>query len=254
MTNIFDSHAHYDDERFDEDREAQLASLPERGVCGVINIGCSLPRAEESVRMAERYPHVYAAIGIHPEDASGLPDDYLERLRTLAQHDKVVAIGEIGLDYHYEGFNKNDQQRILREQLALAQELTLPVVIHSRDATADCMAILREYKPRGVMHCFSGSVETAKEVLALGMSISLTGVVTFPKAQRAVEVAAMIPPDRLLLETDCPYMAPVPYRGKRCDSTMIASTAARIAELRGEDTQTLIDRCTENTKRLFAII
>ena len=258
MTNIFDSHAHYDDERFDGDRDELLASLPERGVCAIINIGCSLERAALSLQYADRYPYVYATAGIHPEDvgssdAPSLPGDYIARLRGMAAHPKLVAIGEIGLDYHYEGFDKALQQRVFIEQLELARKLDLPVVIHSRDATGDCMAILREYRPRGVMHCFSGSGETAREVLALGMSISFTGVVTFKNAHKAVDAALAVPIDRLLLETDCPYMAPEPYRGKRCDSAMIAFTAAKLAELKGMETQALIDACTENTRRLFGI-
>ena len=251
--NIFDSHAHYDDERYDGEREQVIENLFDNGVCGIINIGCTLERSQKSVDFADKYEKFYAAVGIHPEDVENLPSDYLETLRKWTENKKVVAIGEIGLDYHYEGYNREKQIEVFREQLELAKTLDMPVIIHSRDATEDCMAILKEYKPKGVMHCFSGSAQTAKEVLALGMSLSFTGVLTFKNARRALEALEVVPMDRLLLETDCPYMAPEPFRGKRCDSGMIPYIAEKIAEVKGLDAQSVLDICTENTKKLFSI-
>ena len=251
--NIFDSHAHYDDERYDGEREQVIENLFDCGVCGIINIGCTLERSQKSVDFADKYENFYAAVGIHPEDVEDLPRDYLDTLRKWTENEKVVAIGEIGLDYHYEGYNREKQIEVFKEQLELAKELDMPVIIHSRDATEDCMAILKEYKPKGVMHCFSGSAETAKEVLSLGMSISFTGVLTFKNARRALEALEVVPMDRLLLETDCPYMAPEPHRGERCDSSMIPFIAEKIAEVKGLDAQTVLNTCTENTKKLFNI-
>ena len=251
--NIFDSHAHYDDERYDGEREQVIENLFDNGVCGIINIGCTLERSQKSVDFADKYEKFYAAVGIHPEDVEDLPSDYLETLRKWTENKKVVAIGEIGLDYHYEGYNREKQIEVFKEQLELAKTLDMPVIIHSRDATEDCMAILKEYKPKGVMHCFSGSAQTAKEVLALGMSLSFTGVLTFKNARRALEALEVVPMDRLLLETDCPYMAPEPFRGKRCDSGMIPYIAEKIAEVKGLDAQSVLNTCTENTKKLFGI-
>lgn len=252
-TNIFDSHAHYDDERFDCDRDEVIKALAEKGVTGAINIGCNLERSEQSIELAEKYPMLYASVGVHPEDAENLPEDYLLRLEELAGHEKAVAIGEIGLDYHYEGYSAEAQKKVFREQLALAKRLDMPVIIHSRDAAMDTLEILREFKPRGVVHCFSGSEETAREILSLGMYISFTGVLTFKNAKRAAAACSAVPEDRLLLETDSPYMAPEPVRGTRCDSSLIPYIAEKVAELRGSDAQSVIDKCTENTKRLFAI-
>ena len=252
-TNIFDSHAHYDDERFDIDREETIDRLFNSGVAGIINIGCSMERSEESVEFAKRYDKFYAAVGVHPEDIYDLPKDWLDTLRQWTAYEKVVAIGEIGLDYHYEDYDRDKQIKAFREQLALAKEVDIPVIIHSRDATEDTMNILREFKPRGVMHCFSGSAEVAKQVLELGMYISFTGVLTFKNARRALEALEVVPMDRLLLETDCPYMAPEPHRGERCDSSLIPFIADKIAEVKGLETQNVLNICTENTKHLFGI-
>lgn len=252
LHNIFDAHAHYDDKWFDDDRSALLSSLPQNGVAYVVNAAVDLETAETAISYAETYPHVYACAGIHPENLDGLADDYLDQLTELLKHPKVVALGEIGLDYHWE-IPKELQNRVFEEQLLLARKLDVPVVIHDREAHGDVMALVRKYQPKGLMHCYSGSVEMLKEVLKLGMSISLGGTVTFKNARVPVEVAAAVPLDRLLLETDAPYLSPVPYRGKRNDSTNIAYTAARIAEIRGMDAQELIDLTTENAKRLYGI-
>lgn len=252
LHNIFDAHAHYGDKWFDDDRSALLSSLPQNGVSYVVNAAVDLETAETAIEYAETYPHVYACAGIHPENLEGLPDNYLERLKEMIKHPRVLALGEIGLDYHWD-IPRDVQNRVFEEQLLLARELDVPVVIHDREAHGDVMALVRKYQPKGLMHCYSGSVEMLKEVLKLGMSISLGGTVTFKNARVPVEVAAAVPLDRLLLETDAPYLSPVPYRGKRNDSTNIAYTAARIAEIRGMDAQELIDLTTENAKRLYGI-
>ena len=252
LNNIFDAHAHYDDKWFDEDRESLLSAMPESGVKYIVNASVDLSTAQTAIDYAERYEHVYACAGIHPENLEGLPDDYLDRLTTLLKHPKVVALGEIGLDYHWD-IDRESQHRVFEEQLRLSKELDVPVVIHDREAHGDIMSYLREYRPRGLMHCYSGSVEMLKEVMALGLYISLGGTVTFKNARVPVEVAAAVPLDRLLLETDAPYLSPVPYRGKRNDSRHIAYTAQRIAEIRGMDAQELIDITTANAKRMYGL-
>ena len=252
LHNIFDAHAHYDDRWFDEDRSALLSSFPQNGVSYIVNAAVDIATAKTAIGYAEQYPFMYACVGIHPENLSGLASDYLEQLTELLKHPRVVALGEIGLDYHWD-IPREEQNRVFEEQLKLARELDIPVVIHDREAHGDVMALLRKYQPKGLMHCFSGSVEMLKEVLKLGMSISLGGTVTFKNARVPVEVAAAVPLDRLLLETDAPYLSPVPNRGKRNDSTNIAHTAQRIAEIRNMDAQELIDVTTENAKRLYGI-
>lgn len=253
MNNIFDSHAHYDDERFDPDREQLFVALEESGVRAVINAGCDLMSSRTGLLYAKQNDFMYCAAGIHPQAADEYTSKALDELAALCENPKVVAVGEIGLDYHYEQATRDVQKAALCAQLSLARQLGKPVIIHSRDATQDMAACLKKYRPKGVMHCFSGSVETAKELLAMGLFLGFTGVVTFPNATRLAEVVAATPLDRLLLETDCPYMAPVPHRGKRSDSRMIEYTAARIAEIKGIPAQELVDIATENTCRLFGI-
>lgn len=250
---IFDSHAHYDDARFDEDRDALLSSLPGKGVCGIIDIGCDLESSRKAVALAEKYPYVWAAVGYHPEQAALRNDEGVAELRQLLSHPKVVAIGEIGLDYYWPEPDHETQKRVLIEQLKLARELQKPVILHVRDASEDALTILKAHPVRGVMHCFSGSPETAREVLKLGLYIGFTGVLTFKNARKPVEACAAVPLDRLLLETDCPYMAPIPYRGQRCWSPMIEQTAARAAEIKGVSTQELVNVARENTLSLFQI-
>ena len=252
LHNIFDAHAHYDDRWFDEDRHSLLSSMPQNGVAYIVNAAVDLSTARTAVEYAEQYPFMYACAGIHPENLDGLPENYLGQLTQLLKHPKAVALGEIGLDYHWD-IPKEEQNRVFEEQLRLARELDVPVVIHDREAHGDVMELVRKYRPKGLMHCYSGSVEMLKEVIKLGMSISLGGTVTFRNARVPVEVAQAAPLDRLLLETDAPYLSPVPYRGKRNDSTKIAYTAERIAELRNMDPQELIDITTENAKRLYGI-
>lgn len=251
--NIFDAHCHYDDDWFDKDRETLLASLPQKGVCGVLTNATDLDNVKTVLELCDKYPFVYGTAGIHPECLEApLPENYIEQIAKLCQNKKIVAIGEIGLDYYWD-IPKEKQLPVVKAQLELARELDIPVVFHDRDAHADTMELLRYYRPKGLLHCYSGSAEMLKEVIKLGLSISLGGVVTFKNARVPIEVAKAVPLDRLLLETDAPYLAPVPYRGKRNDSSLIAYTAEKIAELKDIPTQQLIDITTQNTKNLFGI-
>lgn len=258
INNIFDSHAHYDDERFDGDRDELIASLPSKGVCAVINCASDLKSSATSAELSEKYPFFWCACGIHPHEAekelkSADIGEVKQKIIDFTKKEKCVAIGEIGLDYHYDFSPRELQKEIFELQLKLSKELDLPVIIHDREAHEDTMTLLKKYKPKGVVHCFSGSVEMAQEVLKLGMYIGLGGAVTFKNAKKPVAVAAATDINRILLETDCPYMAPVPFRGTRCSSDMIAYSAQTIASVKNMDVQTLVDAATENTKRLFGI-
>ena len=255
MALIFDTHAHYDDAQFDADREALLSAMPENGVGLILDPGCDLESSRAAIALAEQYPHVYAAVGYHPENCAPYTDADLDILRRLAQHPKVVAIGEIGLDYYWEqNPPKAFQQAVFRAQLALARELDLPVIVHDREAHADCLAIVKEFPGvRGVFHCYSGSVEMARELWKLGWYTGFDGPVTYKNARRTVEVVQEVPLERLLLETDSPYMAPVPVRGTRNDSRNIAHIAAKIAEVRGMTADEVIRIAADNGKRLFGI-
>jgi TatD DNase family protein len=248
---IFDSHAHYDDPAFDPDREEVLASLAGSGVSAVMNIGADLESSRMVAELARTHDFIWAAVGVHPHGAADLPEDWLRQLEELAALPRVRAIGEIGFDYHYDGDWKEAQRRVFEEQLQLAARLGLPVVIHDRDAHGDTMELLRQYRPAGVVHCYSGSAEMAKEILSLGMYIGFTGVVTFKNARRALEAAAVVPLDRLLVETDCPYMAPEPFRGRRCDSSMLPYTIGKLAEVKGISPQELAHAAAENARHLF---
>lgn len=254
LTNIFDTHSHYDDEAFDADRdELLLKTLPEGGVVRVVDCAVDLLTSVKVLDIARQYDMVYAALGYHPEQAGEERKGDLDVIADLLEtEEKAVAIGEIGLDYHWEdNAPRETQLDLFTRQLALSKDLGLPVIIHDRDAHGDTMESLQKYRPAGVLHCFSGSVEMMREATKLGIYIGLGGVVTFKNARKAVEVAAEVPLDRLVLETDAPYMAPTPYRGKRNNSTYIAFVAERIAEIRGMEPQELVDICTENGKRLF---
>lgn len=255
VNGIFDSHAHYDDCRFSKKRDALIVQMRNNGVSYILNAGCDLKSSQFGVDIGKQYPFFYSSVGIHPGEIDDLPGNYRNTLKQLAQeNEKVVAIGEIGLDYHYEPYDKQMQIRRFTEQMELAEELNLPVIIHSRGATADTLDILRKFpNVTGVLHCFSGSAETAEIALQLGYYLGYTGVVTFPNAKKAIRSVEATPMDRLLLETDAPYMAPVPCRGKTCTSDMIAYTAAKIAEIKNLPVQEVIDRARENTLRLFHI-
>lgn len=253
MNGIFDSHAHYDDEAFEEGRDCLLASLPQKGIDTVINCGSDIASSAKCLQLSARYPYLYAACGVHGLEAAACEADYLSKLRALCADPRCVAIGEIGVDYHYEAKTKEIQLKIFAEQLALAKELDLPVIVHDREAHGDVMALLQQFRPKGVVHCFSGSAEMAKEVVKLGMYIGLGGAVTFKNARKPLEVAAAVPLDRLLIETDCPYMTPVPFRGKRNDSSLIPYTAEVLASVKGITPQQILDITRENGKRLFCL-
>ncbi len=250
----FDSHAHLDDVRFDGEREEILDSLKDNGVGLVLNVGCDFASSERSVALAERYAFVYAAVGSHPDDADHVDGALLDRYRALAAHPKVRAIGEIGLDYHYEDVPRAQQIIAFEQQLELAEALKMPVIVHEREAHGDAMDIVRRHpEVRGVFHCFSGSKEMALWLAERGWYIGFTGVLTFKNARRAVEAAQALPLDRILIETDCPYMAPEPYRGRRNDSRYVPLVAKKLAELRGLTPEEAGRQTTENACRLFGI-
>jgi len=248
---IFDTHSHYDDERFAELREPLLQELFEGGLAGIITCGCDISSSKSAIELAEKHEGIYAAVGFHPENLPESPEE-LQKLLPLLSHKKVVALGEIGLDYYWD-IPKAPQLELFEQQLAIANEQNLPVIVHDREAHGDTLEILKKHKPRGVLHCFSGSVETAKEILNLGMYIGIGGVVTFKNARKTVELAEMLPADRILLETDCPYLAPVPMRGKLCHSGLIRFTAEKIAEIRGTSAEDIISQTRQNAKILFGI-
>lgn len=250
---IFDTHAHYDDFKFEEDRDTVLSELPANGVEYVVNCGCDLKSCKKSIEICESFDYFYCALGIHPSEINDNADAEFDEIKRLSDYEKCVAVGEIGLDYHYDFVPHDRQLAFFEKQLQFATEKNLPVIVHDREAHEDTLTLLKKYRPKGVLHCFSGSVEMAKEIIKLGMYIGLGGAVTFKNARKPLEVAEYLPEDRLLLETDCPYMAPVPNRGKRCTSDMIALTAEKIAEVRKTDTQQLIDKTKQNAFELFSI-
>ena len=252
---LFDTHAHLNDPAFDADRESLMESLASAGVGLVMNAGCSLESSRDIVAMAQRYPWLYASVGSHPDAADEVNDSVLEEYRKLCKlSDKVKAIGEIGLDYYYEDIPREIQQRAFRAQMALAQELNMPVIVHEREAHNDGMAIVREFpKVKGVFHCYSGSAEMARQLVNMGWYIGFTGVLTFKNARKAVETAASIPLDRIVLETDCPFMAPEPFRGKRNHPGYLYRMAEKLAEIRGISVEEVHAITTENGKRLYRI-
>ena len=253
MNNIFDSHAHYDSEAFDADRKELLSALQGQGVCGIINCGSDMASSLKSLELADEFDYIYAACGVHPHEAEGCKQGYLPVLKKLCMEEKCVAVGEIGLDYHYDFSPRDVQKKVFEQQLVLAKELDLPVIIHDREAHEDTFELLKRYKPKGVVHCFSGSAEMAKEIVKLGMYIGLGGAVTFKNARKPLEVAAIVPSDRLLIETDCPYMTPVPHRGKRCDSSYIPFTAEVLASARNTTAEEILDLTRRNANTLFGL-
>ncbi len=251
---LFDTHAHLNDRAFDTDREELLAGFAARGVSYVLNAGCDLESSRQVIAMAENYPWLYAAVGSHPDAADEVNEALIGEYRRLSQQEKVKAIGEIGLDYHYEDIPREIQQKAFRMQMALAQEVNLPVIVHEREAHEDGMAIVKEFPGvTGVFHCYSGSAEMARQLVDLGWYIGFTGVLTFKNARKAVETAASIPLDRIVLETDCPYMAPEPFRGKRNDPGYLPKMAEKLAEIRGISIEEATAATTENAKRLYRI-
>lgn len=248
---IIDSHAHYDDRAFDEDREEVLGRLFSENspIDKIINVGCSVEGSRRSRELADRYENIYFSSGLHPDSA----DQWkcLDVIRQLAKLPKCVAVGEIGLDYHYENHSRKLQKLAFEEQLKLAEDIALPVIIHSRDAWEDTMELLRKYRPAGVMHCFGGSAEIAREIISMGMYIGFTGAVTFKNAKKARRALEEIPLNRLLCETDCPYMSPEPLRGRRCDSGMLPHTLGVLAECYGESVENIARITAENAEELF---
>ncbi|MCM8901365.1 TatD family hydrolase [Caldicoprobacter algeriensis] len=253
---LFDTHAHLEDERFDEDREQLIEELPEKGVVYVINVGSTLETSRMSVELAAQYPFIYAAVGVHPHEVSQMSREDLDALEAIARSDKVVAIGEIGLDYYYDFSPRELQREWFARQIDLAYSLGLPIIIHDREAHADVLDILKAKRDRilgGVMHCYSGSWEMAKDFMDLGLYISLGGPVTFKNAKRTVEVAQKIPLDRLVIETDSPYLAPTPHRGKRNNPAYVRLVAEKIAEVRGMTFEEIAEATLNNAKKLFKI-
>ncbi len=255
---FIDSHAHLDDERFNEDRTELINSLKENKIDMVLNIGYDLESSRASVQLANEYSQIYAVIGVHPHDAQDVPEDYLDQLRELSKEEKVLAIGEIGLDFYYDNSPRETQRKVFKEQIGLAKELNLPVVIHTRDADQETFEIIKEAVLngglKGVMHCYSGSVEMAREYLKLGFYISLGGPVTFKKARVPKEVAKAVPLNRLFIETDCPYLTPEPFRGRRNEPKLVAYTAETIAEIKGISIEELAEVTSRNVKELFEIL
>ena len=250
----FDSHAHLDDTRFQADFDEVLARMRENGVTGMMNIGCDLLSSERSVTLAERYDWIWAAVGSHPDDADHVDGALIEAYRTLCKNPRVRAIGEIGLDYHYEDVPRDIQKKAFRMQLQLARETGMPVVVHEREAHGDALEILDDFTDvRGVFHCYSGSLEMAKELVRRGWRIGFTGVITFKNARKAVEVAEWLPLSRTLIETDCPYMAPEPFRGRRCEPGMVPQMAKKIAEIKGVDTERVAEATRRNAYELFRL-
>jgi TatD DNase family protein len=247
---IFDTHAHYDDERF-LDTPQLLELLQNRGVGGVLTCGCDYESSKAALALADKYDYIYAGVGIHPGNIDS--GTTISQIEELAYNNKCVCIGEIGLDYYWTQENKDEQKVLFASQLELANKLNLPVSVHDRDAHEDTLKILKEYNPKGVIHSFSGSVEMANEILKLGMYIGVGGVITFKNARKLPEVVKMVPDDRLLLETDAPYLAPVPYRSKTNHSAMLYLVAEKIAEIRGTTTEHILKLTFENAKRLFNV-
>lgn len=248
---IFDSHAHYDDAKFNGDLGDVLIKLKENGVVGVINCGVNYKSSEACIKLAEENEMFYAAVGVHPEDLySGNTLD-TQLMQKLIKHPKVVAVGEIGLDYYWDSFSPEEQIKWLEDQIVFAEKNELPVIIHDREAHNDTLEILKKHKPKGVVHCFSGSVEIAKEILKIGMYIGIGGVVSFKNARKTVEVTKMLPLERLLLETDAPYLSPEPFRGQRCTSDLIYFTAKKVAEIKGISAEEVINASLKNVKTLF---
>ena len=252
---LFDTHAHMDDRAFDEDREALLSRLPEEGIGLLMNPGCSLESSRAACALARKYDYIYAAVGSHPDAAAEVCPEVLEQYRVLIRENpKVKAIGEIGLDYHYEDIPREIQKEAFRAQMALAAEENLPVIVHEREAHGDGMAIVREFPTvTGVFHCYSGSLEMARELVSLGWYIGFTGVLTFKNARKALEVAAALPLERIVLETDCPYMAPEPFRGRRNDPGRLYRMAQALAALRGLSEEEIQRVTLENGRRLYRI-
>lgn len=251
---LFDTHAHLNDTAFDADREELIAGLNDKGVGFVMNAGCSLQSSKECIALAEKYPFLYASVGSHPDAADEVCEELMETYLQMSRHPKVKAIGEIGLDYYYEDFDRQIQLRAFRMQMELARAADLPVIVHERDAHGDGMEVVREFPDvTGVFHCYSGEAEMARQLVEKGWYIGFTGVLTFKNARKAVETAQAIPIERIVLETDCPYMSPEPYRGRRNDPGRLIHMAEKLAQIRNLPVEEIIRITTENAKRLYRI-
>ena len=251
---LFDTHAHLNDPAFDPDREILMNGLAAKGIGYVMNAGCSLESSRDIVKMTEQYPWLYGSVGSHPDSADEVNEEVIEEYRKLCAHEKIKAIGEIGLDYYYEDIPREIQKNAFRMQMALAKELDMPVIVHEREAHDDGMRIVKEFpKVTGVFHCYSGSAEMARQLVNMGWYIGFTGVLTFKNARKAVETAASIPLDRIVIETDCPFMAPEPFRGKRNDPGYLPKMAEKLAEIRGISGEEAVAATTANAKRLYRI-
>lgn len=257
MKGIFDSHSHYDDSAFDDDRQELLDYLlldENSPVDAIMHAATDEKSSRYGIEMSKKYMNYYCSVGFHPECMDKLPENYMEILENLVdENPEIKAIGEIGLDYHYDGYDREVQIKLLSKQLEFANMRNLPVILHCRDAMQDFMELLKKYKPKGVVHCFSGSAETAKEIISLGMYIGFTGVLTFKNAKKVKKAIAVVPNDKFLLETDCPYMAPEPFRGKRCTSDMIEKIAECAGEIKGISPQQVVDITNKNARQLFGI-
>lgn len=256
MTPIFDTHAHYDDEAFDEDRDALLAELPENGIARVVNVGASLASCGRTIEIMNRYDYIYGAIGVHPSETAELNDEAFEWLRQQCQLEKCVAVGEIGLDYYWDEPDRELQKEWFRRQLNLARELAKPVIIHSRDAAKDTVDLMTEEHAEeigGVIHCYSYTKETAEVFLKMGFYFGIGGVLTFKNAKKLKEAVAYIPLDRIVLETDCPYLAPEPNRGKRNSSLNIPYVVKALAEIKGVEEETVREAAWENAHKLYRL-
>lgn len=253
MLEIFDSHAHYNDKRFEGDRDVLLKEVFEAGVHYAVNVGYDMPSSEKTVELCDKYDFLYGSVGIHPHDSKDATNEDYDRMRELSRHKKILAIGETGLDYHYDNSPRDIQKAEFDKHLSLAEELSLPVIIHEREAVKDTLDILKAHKATGIYHCFSGSVETAREALKMGYYISFSGVVTYKNARHVKEACAFVPEDRILVETDCPYLSPEPVRGKRNSSLNLVYTLNAIAELRGITVEEAAGITFENGKRAYGI-
>ncbi|MGE5495781.1 MAG: TatD family hydrolase [Burkholderiales bacterium] len=254
MIRLFDTHTHLLDRKFDVDRQALIKTLPELRVVGIIECGTTVRDSKKAAALAESTDYIYSAAGVHPHEAKDAPNDFLIQIKALAEKEKVIAIGEIGLDYHYDFSPKEIQRRVFEQQLDLARKMDIPVIIHMREATEDMLAMLRQYPGlRGVMHCFSGSAETAEMILDMGLYISFTGSVTFNNSRKVVEAAGVVPLDKLMAETDCPYMSPEPVRGTRNNPVNVKYVLAKLAAIKGITLEEMCEANINNVKRLYNI-
>lgn len=250
---FFDSHAHLNDHYFDDDRDLVINSLKDKQLIGYTEVASNVESNYDARRLAERYPFIYCTAGLHPSDCLGVEDDFIDEIEKLYSYDKCVAIGEIGLDYHYDDVPVQTQMKWFEKQCKLAKEIDAPVIIHDREAHEDCFNMVKKYGNRGVFHCYSGSAEMAKELVKLGFYISFTGVLTFKNAKKALASCEVVPLDRLLIETDSPYMTPEPFRGNRNDPAMVRYVCEKMAQIKGVSIEEMASFTYENTKRLFGI-